>query len=260
MDWARYWRAPDRPIEAMHAHFARHVYHRHSHETYSFGVTDEGAQAFTCRGAARTSVAGMVMAFNPDEPHDGRAATEQGFTYRIVHIGPELVSQALDDAGLPLFVEPVMHDPVLAEALRCVHNALRGGTGLARDEALDLTIRALVRRGATQVPPLPPRNAGVTKVREFLHENRSADVRADTLAEISGGSRYAMYRGFIKEYGMPPSDYQRQLRIRTARQLITQGVSIADSAVSAGFADQAHFTRWFQRYYGITPGAYRDAA
>jgi AraC-like DNA-binding protein len=202
----------------------------------------------------------MVMAFNPDEPHDGHAATEQGFTYRIVHIGPELVSQALDDAGLPLFVEPVMHDPVLAEALRCLHNALRDGSGLEQDEALDRTIRALVRRGATRVPPLPRQTPGVTKVREFLHDNHSAEVRADTLAEIAGGSRYAMYRGFIKQYGMPPSDYQRQLRMRNARRLLTQGVSIADSAVSAGFSDQSHFTRWFQRYYGITPGAFRDAA
>lgn len=43
----------------------RHTYHRHSHETYSFGVTDAGAQAFWCRGAAHTSAGGTVMAFNP---------------------------------------------------------------------------------------------------------------------------------------------------------------------------------------------------
>jgi AraC-like DNA-binding protein len=29
--------------------------------------------------------------------------------------------------------------------------------------------------------------------------------------------------------------------------------------VRAGFADQSHLTRWFGRYYGITPGRYRDA-
>ena len=27
------------------------------------------------------------MAFNPDDPHTGAAATERGFTYRMVHIG-----------------------------------------------------------------------------------------------------------------------------------------------------------------------------
>ena len=28
------------------------------------------------------------MAFNPDDPHDGHAATGQGFSYRMIHVGP----------------------------------------------------------------------------------------------------------------------------------------------------------------------------
>ncbi|NUR87107.1 MAG: AraC family transcriptional regulator, partial [Nonomuraea sp.] len=142
-DWSRYWRSPDgRPLEAMHAHFERHVYHRHSHETYSFGVTETGAQSFTCRGGAHTSAAGMVMAFNPEDPHDGHATDRLGFTYRIVHIGPELVAATLSDlagrrAGLPLFAEPVLDDPRLAPALRSLHAALLGqATSLRRDELL----------------------------------------------------------------------------------------------------------------------------
>lgn len=78
-DWARYWRAEGQPLEAMHAHFRSHVYHRHSHDTYSFGVTETGAQAFACRGGKHVSAPGMVMTFNPDDPHDGHAATEPGF-------------------------------------------------------------------------------------------------------------------------------------------------------------------------------------
>jgi AraC-like DNA-binding protein len=58
---------------------------------------------------------------------------------------------------------------------------------------------------------------------------------------------------------MAPSDYQRQLRVRAARRLLGQGVSPARAAAEAGFADQAHLTRWFRRYYGVTPGAYRAA-
>ena len=96
-DWSRYWRSADGPLEAMHAHFRRHAYHRHSHETYSFGVTEDGVQSFNCRGSARASAAGMIMAFNPDDPHDGQACDELGFTYRIVHVGPELVAGVLAD-------------------------------------------------------------------------------------------------------------------------------------------------------------------
>jgi AraC-like DNA-binding protein len=264
MDWADYWRAPGLDLEAMHAHFEEHVYHRHSHETYSFGVTELGAQSFTCRGAARTSAAGMVMAFNPDEPHDGHAATESGFTYKIVHIAPALITDVLDDlrsrpTGLPLFVEPVLHDHVLASALRSLHEALRAGTTLAQEEALGSTVRALVRRGANHAPhmaSLKPVPAGVRRARDLLHASYAADLRAADLADAAGCSRYALHRAFVAAYGVPPSDYQRQLRLRAARKMLAAGNSLAETAAHVGFADQSHLTRWFRRYYGVTPGAY----
>jgi AraC-like DNA-binding protein len=59
---------------------------------------------------------------------------------------------------------------------------------------------------------------------------------------------------------MSPSDYQRQARLRAARRLIAAGGAPAGVAAAVGFADQSHLTRWFSRYYGITPGAFRHAA
>ncbi|WP_246075060.1 AraC family transcriptional regulator [Nonomuraea terrae] len=269
-DWARYWRAPDRELEAMYAHFERHVYHRHSHETYSFGVTETGAQAFTCRGAAHTSAAGMVMAFNPEDPHDGHAADALGFTYRMVHIGPRLLSGALADAtghraGLPLFASPVLDDPALAGALRALHAALLddGATALRRDELLQATIAAIVRRAATATPHAPARPTRSRRVagqaRQVLHDRLTDDLTVDDLAHAAGASRYAVYRAFRSEYGLSPSDYQRQLRLRTARDLIAAGTPISEAAAATGFADQAHLTRWFTRCFGLTPGAYRRA-
>jgi AraC-like DNA-binding protein len=250
----------------MRAHFERHVYHRHSHETYSFGVTEIGAQAFTCRGAARTSAAGMVMAFNPDEPHDGHSAVEHGFTYSIAYLGPELITDVLADttdrpAALPLFDEPVLEDEVLADALRRFHAALRGESRLAQDEALSDTVRALVRRGSSRGlrTRTPPFHAGVRRARELLDDEYLRDLRAEDLAEVAGCSRYALHRGFLATYGLAPSDYQRQLRLRAARSLLAAGRGLAETAVDTGFADQSHLSRWFKRYYGITPGSYRRA-
>jgi len=59
-DWARYWRADGVPVEAMHAHFTSHVYHRHSHESYSFGVTETGAQSFFPSATSLRAVYGTI--------------------------------------------------------------------------------------------------------------------------------------------------------------------------------------------------------
>jgi AraC-like DNA-binding protein len=276
-DWAHYWRAADSPLEAMHAHFERHVYHRHSHETYSLGVTDVGAQSFTCRGAAYTSAAGMVMAFNPDDPHDGQATDGFGFTYRMIHIGPELVSAVLADAagrqvGLPLFAEPVLTDPVLAARLRGLHRALLGeATALRRDELLAGVVLAAARqagtstraagRTATLAAAAGPADARrvARRARDLIAGRYRDDLTAGDLAEVTARSRFAVHRAFSHVYGMAPSDYQRQLRLREARALIAAGTPISEAAAVSGFADQSHLSRWFVRYYGVTPGRYARA-
>lgn len=259
------------PLEAMYAHFERHVYHRHSHEGYSFGVTEDGAQSFRCRGAGHTSVTGMVMAFNPDDPHDGHPADEFGFTYRIMHIGTGLVASVLADmtgrpARLPLFAEPVLAEPALARNLSALHRALLGGApALRRDELLAAAVRSMARR-ADAGPWAAARDApsagtaAARRARDVIDADAGADITAAQLAEAVGCSRFALHRAFTTAYGLTPGDYQRQQRLRAARRLIAEGWSISDAAAHAGFADQSHLTRWFGRYYGITPGGYQHAA
>jgi AraC-like DNA-binding protein len=281
-DWARYWRADQLsgPVEAMHAHFRSHVYHRHSHETYSFGVTDDGAQAFTCRGDHHVSTANMVMLFNPDDPHDGHAATGPGFTYRMIHIAPAQVHELLADAGVrrgnrPLFPVPVVDDPALTRQLRRLHAVITGIpespspttadslAPLQQHEYLTSIVRLLTRHAssAMAVPDRPPPASALiaSRVRELLHGAYAAPLTADDLAAAAGCSRFAASRAFTAVYGLAPSDYQRQLRLRAARALLAGGASAAEAAATAGFADQAHLTRWFRRYYGVTPGVYRQA-
>jgi AraC-like DNA-binding protein len=260
----------------MHAHFCGHVYHRHSHDTYSFGVTESGAQGFTCRGAGHVSTAGLVMAFNPDDPHDGHAATGRGFTYRMIHMAPDLLTDLLADLtgappAMPLFADPVIADPALASAVRRLHRSLTGpASPLEQSERL-AAVAALVARhaaGPRETDLLRTRSAGLTagdrtraadRVRAFLSGEHAAHTTLADLAEVAGCSRFAAYRAFRGRFGLSPSDYQRQVRLRAARRALAGGTAVADVAAATGFADQAHLTRWFRRCYGITPGAYRAA-
>jgi AraC-like DNA-binding protein len=273
-DWSRYWRSPDDRLEAMHAHFRGHVYHRHSHETYSLGVTESGAQGFTCRGAGHVSTAGLVMAFNPDDPHDGHAATGDGFTYRMIHMAPDLLTGMLAELtgappAMPLFAAPVIADPALAGAVRRLHRSLTGpASPLEQSERLAAVAALSARHAAgprqadrTDPAGLTPgdRARAADRVRAFLSGEYAAQATLADLAEAAGCSRFAAYRAFRGRFGLSPSDYQRQLRLRAARQALAGGTAVADVAAATGFSDQAHLTRWFRRCYGITPGAYRAA-
>jgi transcriptional regulator GlxA family with amidase domain len=79
------------------------------------------------------------------------------------------------------------------------------------------------------------------------------------MARAAGMSARAFERSFGREYGLPPQQYLKRLRVQTAcRMLVDSRESIAGIALRCGFADQSHLTREFRRVTGLTPGAYRE--
>ena len=86
-----------------------------------------------------------------------------------------------------------------------------------------------------------------------LHQNVSVAAAADQVAM----SREGYSRLFKARYGMPPAAYRRVMHLNAARALLRAGTEITSAAAWAGFADQSHMGRWFQRIFGITPGRYR---
>jgi AraC-like DNA-binding protein len=79
------------------------------------------------------------------------------------------------------------------------------------------------------------------------------------MAKAAGMSSRAFERSFFREYGLPPQQYLKRLRIQTAcRLLVDTREYIAAIAQRCAFADQSHLTREFRRVTKTTPAAYRE--
>ena len=81
-------------------------------------------------------------------------------------------------------------------------------------------------------------------------------VRSGELEAVTGLSRYDLARQFKALVGTSPYRYSLMRRLDVARQRIHADGSLAEIALGAGFADQAHFTRKFKAAYGVTPARY----
>jgi AraC-like DNA-binding protein len=98
-------------------------------------------------------------------------------------------------------------------------------------------------RGVPEVSPAGQRTCD--------QQGYGAPSRAVFLWRCGWSGRSSTWRQFRDRYGVAPSAYLRQLRLREARRLAA-GAAIAEVAFATGFADQSHLTRWFRRTYGIT--------
>jgi AraC family transcriptional regulator len=68
-------------------------------------------------------------------------------------------------------------------------------------------------------------------------------------------------RAFRISTGLPPHQWLLRQRVKAAKQLMTiRDLPLFEIAISAGFADQSHFTRVFSAVVGVSPGAWRREA
>ncbi|OMC15844.1 DNA-binding protein [Mycolicibacter heraklionensis] len=62
-----------------------------------------------------------------------------------------------------------------------------------------------------------------------------------------------------RELGMPLTRWRVWSRLRRAVEALQSGTPLTQAAISAGFADQAHFTRQMREMMGLTPSVVRYA-
>ena len=66
-------------------------------------------------------------------------------------------------------------------------------------------------------------------------------------------------RAFRISTGLPPHQWLLRQRVKAAKQLMTvRDLPLSEIAISAGFANQSHFTRVFSALAGVSPAWRRE--
>lgn len=112
-------------------------------------------------------------------------------------------------------------------------------------------------------PALEPSRGGlapwqVKRACERLDSDLSGGVTLQQIATELGLSVSHFSRAFRISTGLPPHQWLLHQRVRAAKQLMTaRDLPLSEIAISAGFANQSHFTRVFSQLVGVSPGAWR---
>ena len=246
----KFWRLPHLgDVECLHGTNITHNYPTHIHEEYCVVIVIRGVETHLSRGKSFRAFPGCVMLLNPDEAH---ASNSVGTEYRIIHVGSKTLRRiGVETIGPqftpPYFSDPVIRDHITFQSLLNWHLALEQKTSaLEQESALFSALGTLLARqtGIQTVSRLPVREPrSVRLVQEYLKSNFSENISLSQLGSIANLSPFYLLRAFHSQIGVPPHEYQTQVRIARAKRLIHAGRSLADVAQETGFFDQSHLTR-----------------
>lgn len=88
----------------------------------------------------------------------------------------------------------------------------------------------------------------------WLRENFEKTVNVDELASMAGMSRSTLHHHFRGLTAMSPLQFQKQLRLHTARQkMLTEELDAASAAFAVGYESPSQFNREYKRFFGKPP-------
>lgn len=252
-------------LELFRAKAIHYNYARHSHPGYSIGVIESGVGGNYYRGSTYLAPPKSIVLMNPESVHTGYSAEGLPLTYRMFYPSIDLVRQIAEESkitGTPYFKDAVVQDKVLAEKIFSLHAILeRSPNSLEKQSLLLEVFSAIISHYADVAVPsvrLGKEHQAVRLIKEYLQDNFSDNISLEELVQITNLNRFYLIRVFRQATGMPPYTYLNQIRMRKAKQFLRQGMSISDTAIAVGMADQSHLNRHFKKVFGITPGCYRS--
>jgi AraC-like DNA-binding protein len=99
------------------------------------------------------------------------------------------------------------------------------------------------------------RMAQIGRAIGWLRGHYAEAIRIEELSAIAGMSVTSFHRHFRGVTSMTPIQYQKQLRLQSARsRLMAEAVDVAEVGFAVGYDSPSQFSREYRRQFGQSPG------
>ncbi|GAB2563656.1 AraC family transcriptional regulator [Spirosoma areae] len=241
----------------------------HFHDEYQIGFISQGAIENTYRKRKVLVTPHKLYIIQPAEIHAEDLVREQTLRFCFAFITPQQLSQSVEeitdgkqvhvDFNHLLLTNNFLNNQ-LVKLTALFFSMLQRPFSILEYETrfLNWITAVLAHCGSSKlgIETLGNERKAVEAVKVYLADNFAQPISLALLADVACLSKFHLLRSFVKETGMTIHDYQTQLKICKAKELLKKGSQIVDVALELGFFDQSHFSKCFKRFTSQTPGRF----
>jgi len=100
----------------------------------------------------------------------------------------------------------------------------------------------------------------VVDAKLFIENNFHLPLVLDAVAKKACFSKFHFSRLFKESFGLSPNQYLTEVRIKKAKELLSQKVSVSDVCYQTGFQSIPTFSNLFKRHTGLSPKLFAKQA
>ncbi len=127
-------------------------------------------------------------------------------------------------------------------------------SGLIQREMIYRLLRGPLGRHLRAIATLGEQSNRTAKAVAWLKENYEKPLRMEELASVAQMGLSTFHHHFRSLTAMSPLQYQKRLRLHTARvRMLTEGLDAASAAFQVGYESASQFNREYSRFFGQPP-------
>jgi AraC family transcriptional regulator len=239
-------------------HRPNHKLHRHRHELLNIAFTIRGSFTEILDRHRFDCVSESVVIKPAGEVHANEYGRD-GAQCFLIEVRPHRLESIHPLSGL-LNQAGHVRGAILSMLATRINKEMRVMDTASTLAIEGLTLELIAELSRSLQPPAENRlPRWLARAREMLHERSSETISLDDVAKAVDIHPVHLARQFRKFYGCTLGEYLRVLRIQSACcKLSTSDMPLVEIALAAGFSHQAHFSRLFKRYTGMTPTEFRS--
>lgn len=203
---------------------------------------------------------GSVIVVNSQVIHSVYAQEDLAFDF--IQLDRNFCLNQLIDIQQIRFCECIENDEKLADIIKEVIDVVDDESFLNKAKksytALKLLIYFCEKYKQTAENASPSGDLSFERVKvamRYIKQNYEKEISLENVATAVGINKYQLTREFKAVTGESVFEFLNSLRCKEARNMLKNGASVTEAALSCGFSNLSYFSRTYKRYIGELPGA-----